>query len=184
MSKGKTSLVVKQDRNGVIKQVQKVDLFLKEFLSNGGNATEAAMTVFKMDNRSSAAVVGSRYLKEAKSTARVYMEKKGFTYGKLLELAMEKAMASKNTEWFDRLMKLGGYEDFMSKGTSGVNVNILTAGNQKDTFKGFVEEGEVLEGEILGVGEIDEDSGEDEDDEEIILDPTISSLIGEDNESN
>jgi hypothetical protein len=180
MSKGKTALVVKQAKNGAIKQVEKVDLFLKEFLANGGNATEAAMTVFKLDNRASAGVIGSRYLKEAKSTARVYMEKKGFTYGKLLELAMEKAMASKNTEWFDRLMKLGGYEDFMSKAKSDVNVNILTAGNQKDTFRGFIEEGEVLDGELLGSGRDEED----EDDEEDEIDPTISDLIGVNNEGN
>lgn len=176
----KRALVVKQAKNGAIKQVEKVDLFLKEFLANGGNATEAAMTVFKLDNRASAGVIGSRYLKEAKSTARVYMEKKGFTYGKLLELAMEKAMASKNTEWFDRLMKLGGYEDFMSKSTAGVNVNILTAGNHKDDFKGFIEEGEVLDGELVSSSNNDED--DDEDDEE--MDPTISNLIGVENEGN
>lgn len=172
-----TSLVLKKDRNGDIKQIEKRDLFLKELLVNGGNATEAAMTVFKLENRSSASVIGSRYLKEAKEAGRVYMEKKGFTYGKLLELAMEKAMASKNTEWFDRLMKIAGYEDFMSKSQSGVNVNILTAGNQKDSFKGFVEEGEVVDGEESTPVEVEVE-------EEDEIDPTIARLVGEDNESN
>lgn len=175
MAKGKTSLVVKEDRNGAIKQVQKVDLFLKEFLANGGNATEAAMTVFKMDNRASASVIGSRYLKEAKGTARVYMEKKGATYGRLLDIALEKAENSKNTEWWDRLMKLAGYEDFMSKAPTGVNVNILTASNQKDSFHGFVQEGEVLDGEVLGEGEGEDE--EDEPEEEYTLDPLIQSIM-------
>lgn len=180
MSKTKKALVVRENKNGAIVQTQKVDLFLEEFLKNGGNATSAVMSVFGLENKASAAVIGSRYLKEAKGLARVYMEKKGFHYGKLLDLAMEKAMASKNTEWFDRLMKLAGYEDFMSKGAGGVNVNILTAENSKSDFKSFIEEGEIVEGDAVQEGE-----SEEEPEEEDEIDPAIQSLIdGEDNESN
>lgn len=141
----KTALVVKKRKNGELQQVPKVDLFLKEFLANGGNATEAATKAFGLTNRSSAAVIGARYLKEARGAARIYLEHKGATYGKLLDIALEKAEKSKNTEWWDRLMKLAGYEDFMSKGKADVSVNIMTAQNAKNDFTGFIEEGEVVE---------------------------------------
>jgi len=150
-------LVVKQKRNGDLKQVNKLDVFLKEFLENGGNATMAVMSAFGVKNKASASVIGSRYLKQARGTARLMLEEKGATYGKLLELAWEKAQAAKNPEWFDRVMKIAGYEDFMSKNKGNVNVNILTAQNDKNDFKGFIEEGEIVEeGEIDG-DEVSED---------------------------
>lgn len=159
------ALAVRENKVGDIVRVPKVDLFLKEFLANGGHVTDAAMTVFKLKNRSSAATIGSRYMRQAKDLGRVFLEKKGATYGKLLEIALEKAINSKNTEWWDRLMKIAGYEDFMSKGGGAVNVNILTAQNDKNDFKGFIEEGEIIEAE------------EPEPEEEDEIDPTIQAIL-------
>lgn len=174
----KHALAVRENKNGDVVLTRKVDLFLEEFLRNGGNATEAAMTQFGLTNRSSAAVIGGRYLKQARGLARVYLEKKGATYGKLLDIAIEKATTSKNTEWWDRLMKLAGYEDFMSKG-GGVNVNILTAENSKNDFKGFVEEGEIIDGETVEAVTAEEEPEEieEEPEEEDEIDPTIQALL-------
>jgi len=52
---------------------------------------------------------------------------------------------SKSPEWWDRLMKLAGYEDFMTKKEPAVSVNILNA--QKDILKGYVQEVDVVDGE-------------------------------------
>jgi len=164
------SLNVREGRTGKIVQVEKVDVFLKEFLKNGGNATQAVTDAFGITNRASASVIASRYLKEAKATARLFLEKKGATYGRLLEIALEKATNSKNTQWWDRLMKIAGYEDFMSKASpGGVNVNILTAENRRDDFRGFIEEGEVTEAIMA---EVKEDE----------IDPELQKLLDGDGE--
>ncbi len=128
-----------------IKKIEKLDLFIESWLKHDGNATEAAMEVFDCKSRSVAASIGSEYLKKAKNLARIYMEKEGYTYGKMIKTAGRKMEMSKSPEWWDRLMKLGGYEDFMTKKDAGVNVNILNT--QKDVLKGYVTEVDVTEGE-------------------------------------
>lgn len=133
---------VKQNR---LKKIEKLDNFIKEWLKNGGNATEAASIVFSCKSRSVAASIGSEYLKKAKGLARIMMEKEGYTYGKMIKTAGRKMETAKGPEWWDRLMKLAGYEDFMSKKDVGVSVNILTA--QKEVIKKYVQEAEIIEGE-------------------------------------
>jgi len=118
--------------------------FLKEFVNNGGNATRAAMKVFKTSNYNSAASLGQYYLKSSRSAIRVYLEERGFTLGKLLDFLTKKMEESKTPEWFDRLMKLADYEDFFhreqSPGKSVVNI-IQT---EKDILNKYVD-GEVEE---------------------------------------
>jgi len=132
-----------QEKQSKIKKVEKLDLFINAWLKNDGNATEAAMQVFNCKSRAVAAAIGSEYLKKAKSLARVALEQEGYTYGKMIRTAGRKMEKSKSPEWWDRLMKMGGYEDFMTKKDAGVSVNILTA--QKDVLKGYVQEVEVVE---------------------------------------
>ena len=130
-----------------VKTTEKLDAFIEEWLKNDGNATEAALRVFNCKSRSVAKAIGSQYLKKAEGLARVYMEKEGFTYGKMIRTAGSKMEKSKSPEWWDRLMKLGGYGDFMSKKEASVSVNILNA--QKDVLKNYIQEVEVIEdGEI------------------------------------
>jgi hypothetical protein len=128
-----------------IDKVSKLDDFIEAWLKNNGNATQAAMEVFDCKSRSVAASVGSEYLKKAKGLVRLYMEEQGYTYGKMIQVAAEKMQKSKNTDWWDRLMKLGGYEDFMTKKEPAVSVNIMNA--QKDILKGYVQEIDVEEAE-------------------------------------
>ena len=134
------ALKKKQDS---LKKIEKIDLFIEEWLKNDGNATEAALKVFDCKSRSVASSIGTEYLKKARGLARVYMEKEGYSYGKMIRTAGAKMEKSKSPEWWDRLMKLGGYEDFMTKKEPSVSVNILNA--QRDVLKGYVQEIDVTE---------------------------------------
>jgi hypothetical protein len=147
--------VVKKNRTKKLQRVEKVkedvlaqrtstDLFLEEFLRNGGNATKAAQAVFNVSSIESAAAMGSQYLKKARSLARVYLDSKGYGYGKMLDTAIKKMEVSEEPAWFDRLMKLAGYEDFLSKGGGAPGVvNII------QTQKTLQEEFGFTEGEVV-----------------------------------
>lgn len=136
-----------------IKQVTKADLFLEEFLRNGGNATQAALVVFNCTSIESAASIGSQYLKNARAMARVYMEKSGYGYGKMLDIAAKKMEDSKNPEWWDRLMKMGGYEDFLTPQKAGVAVSFNLSQAHKTIASEYVD------GEVIT--EVDDESHED-----------------------
>ncbi len=97
-----------------ISLLPKWEQFLIEYLKNGGNGTAAAMIVFNCKSRESAQVLGSKYLKKSAPFVRAYLEQKGFTYGRFLEIAIEKMGESKKTEWWDRLMVMGGYNNFIT----------------------------------------------------------------------
>ncbi len=89
--------------------------FIIEYLKNGGNGTAAAMKVFNCKSRESAQALGSKYLKKSTPRVRAYLEQKGFTYGRFIEIAIEKMQKSKKTDWWDRLMAIGGYHNFISE---------------------------------------------------------------------
>jgi len=139
----KEKRIVHNAKQKQVKKIENLDLFIEAWLENDGNATEAAMKVFNCKSRSVAASIGSEYLKKAKSLARVYLEKEGYTYGKMIRTAGRKMEKSKSPDWWDRLMKLGGYEDFITKKDAGVSVNILNT--QKDVLKAYTQEIEFVE---------------------------------------
>lgn len=119
---------MKVNEKGQIILKEEMDHFLEEFIRNGGNATQAALTVKKTASISEAAALGTNYLKQAKALGRIYMEKQGYGYGKLLDVALEKMTTSDRTEWWDRIMKLNDYHDFVSKeprAAAPVNVNVI-----------------------------------------------------------
>lgn len=130
-------------KKGQIMVSLKMDLFLEEFLKNGGNATQAALAVFNCTSIMSAANMGNDYLKKAKSLARVYMEKQGFGYGKMLDVATQKMMQADKPEWWDRLMKLTNYADFITvnKKASPAVVNVIQS--HKDLVSSYIEGEEV-----------------------------------------
>lgn len=143
----KKTLMLKGEKvigNPELERERRLGLFVDEFARNGGNATKAAMFAFDLTNVKSANVAGSKVLAEVKGMAQLYLESKGVTYGKLLDKAVEKMDESKTTEWWDRLMKMAGYEDFISKGAGApVSVNII--GSQKDFISDYIQEGEIVE---------------------------------------
>ena len=123
-----------------------LDLFLKEFVKNGGNATLAVQMAFKIENEIEAAKKGTRFLKEATEKGRLMLEKKEMTYGRLLDVAIDRMGTSKAPDWWDRIMKIGGYEDFLSKGNNQqVAINIVQNQEKLREEFGFSEEGEVIE---------------------------------------
>ncbi len=132
---------------GKLEVVDKTELFMREFIKNGGNASQAALVVSPTTTLSSAGALGSYYLRQARKRGlmRTLIEKKGYDMGRLLDVAVEKMEKSKKPDWWDRIMKLADYEDFTSGAKAGggqVSVNIF--GAHKDITKDYIE-GEVVE---------------------------------------
>jgi len=136
----------KKKKQEVIKAISKFDLFLEEFIRNGGNATEAAWKVYNCKNRAVAATIGKTELQKAKDIGRVYMEAEGASYGKLLKVAIDKMADSKTPEWWDRLMKIAGYEDFLSKqkGVVGNPTIVNIIGREQRELASEYIEGEIV----------------------------------------
>jgi hypothetical protein len=138
---------IRKDK-GKLVVTPKMELFLKEYEANGGNGTEAALKVFHNSSRVSAANTASIYLKRAAYLGRFHMEKKGLTYSKLIDKAIQRMDNPKSMDFvplFDRMMKIAGYEDFLSKqGLTKATVNVLNV--QKKLMDEYVD-GEVIEDE-------------------------------------
>lgn len=144
---------VKKTASGEIIISDSVELFLLEFLKNGGSVGKAALTVGNFTSLKSAAVSGSRWLKEAKERGliRHALEKKGYSYGKMMDVALEKMEKSKKPDWWDRVMKMANYEDFITKDSStpNVNVNIPFFAAHKKIAEEYVTDADAEEGEIV-----------------------------------
>lgn len=143
---------LKHAANKIIpRKEEKLEAFLEEFMRNGGNATQAAIVVLKPKTVESAAVLGNYYLKQAKTLSMVYLEKKGYGYGRMLDIAAEKMLEHKTPEWWDRLMKIAGYEspffDRKPVGSGAPVVNIFQMHKKQQDEYGFAEEGEVVDDE-------------------------------------
>lgn len=91
--------------------------FMENLTRTNGNLTEAALLTVKCKNRPVARELGSKMFREAKELGlyRIFLEEKGYTLGRLIEIAAEKMEGSKKPDWWDRIMKMAGYEDFISK---------------------------------------------------------------------
>jgi len=140
----------KKKNKEIIKMTSKLDLFLEEFVRNGGNATEAAWTIYNCKNRMTAATIGRDQLIKAKDIGRIYLEKEGYSYGKLLKLAADKIELSKDPAWWDRMMKIAGYDDFISKGNktgpAPMIVNVIGQA-QKEMASEYIEGEEIKDEE-------------------------------------
>ena len=131
------------NEKGQIILKEEMDHFLEEFIRNGGNATQAALTVKKTASISEAAALGTNYLKQAKALGRIYMEKQGYGYGKLLDVALQKMSTSDRTEWWDRVMKLNDYHDFVSKEPKSAPVNVNVIQTHKNLTSEYIDAEEV-----------------------------------------
>lgn len=116
---------VREAKNGKLKEVRRMDLFLKEWLKNGGNATRAAEKIFNCKSLSVASAMGSAYLKRARTHGMIMLERKGITYEYLLEMAIQKAKESKDPHWWDRLMKIAGHERFVGEKEQANTTNVI-----------------------------------------------------------
>lgn len=128
---------------------QKVDMFLGEYMTNGGNGTRAVMSVFGIESRTTASALATRLIKEVPNIYGEYLAEKGVGLQKLMEIAIQKVEEDDDPRWWDRLMKLTGHMDIFSKDkgektTSNV-VNIISA--EKDILLKYKVNDE-LEGEF------------------------------------
>lgn len=139
--------IYKRDKYGIIKK-STFDLFLDEYAKNDGNATKAIQKIVGTKNYASATRLASYYLSKAREMGvfRTFLEKKGYGGGKLIDVAIQKMEESKTPEWWDRLMKISGYEDFLNTNQkSTIAVNILQTQEKLRKEYGF---SDVIEGEI------------------------------------
>ncbi len=150
----KTQIVARS--RGVPIVMDNVERFTREFLKNGGNVEQAALAVGQYTNKASARVCGARWLRKAKERGLVQnaLEKKGYGYGKLIDIALERMEKSKKPDWWDRIMKMADYEDFTSSGKQAgpnVNVNIPFFSAHRKLSEEYVEG--AVEGAVEGVEE-------------------------------
>ena len=138
-------------RGMTLAKQQRVAAFIREYTNNGGKITEAAMKVFKLTDRVRAQQIGSTYLKSAKNLpelTRVLLEEKGYGFGQFLDVAIAKMEASKGTEWWDRLLKMSEYADFISKpkeNSPAVNVTVFQT--HKNLTSEYIEDAEPVQEE-------------------------------------
>ncbi len=128
----------------------RVEAFMTEVVKNGGDPTAAAKTVFGCTTLGQASDLGYNMMKQAKVLGRALLASKGITYGKLLDIMIDRAYTSKKVDWMDRLMKIGEFHDFMPRNQAqGPAVNVNIVGNAKNDAKAFGFEPEVIEGEEI-----------------------------------
>ena len=130
---------------------QRIASFLREYTNNGGKITEAAMKVFKLTDRIKAQKIGTDYLKNAKNLpelTRVLLEEKGYGFGQFLDIAIAKMETSKTTEWWDRLLKMSEYADFLSKPKENAPaVNVTVFQTHKTLSSEYIEDAEPVPNE-------------------------------------
>jgi len=149
-----TTKGVVKTRSGLM-TVDKTIQFMDAYYKNGGNATEAALTVFDCSTRASASELGRKYLDKAQKRGLVaaFMENVGIGYNELIQHAFEMMKKSKNPGWWDRLMKEAGYakpaEGSNKVGPAKVAVNVYQA--HESIIDDYIE-GEVVEKEKIEDG--------------------------------
>ncbi|KAF0192484.1 MAG: hypothetical protein FD167_6020 [bacterium] len=124
---------------------KRLERFLNAYIENGGNITAAAQVAHPKATRHSASVIGSRYMKQGKEFIRALIETKGLTYGKMIDVAEKKMNIAKDPAWWDRIMKMAGYADFMPVKEKAQTPSIL---NIIQTQKKLI--AEYVEGDVEG----------------------------------
>mgnify|MGYP001561307769 CR=1 FL=1 len=126
----------------------RVETFLAEFIRNGGDPTEAANKAFGPLTHTQAARLGYQMMQESKIFGRALLASKGITYGKLVDIMIDRAYTSKKTDWMDRLLKIGNFHDFLPRNQAQGPAVINIIGDTKDDAKEFgFGGGEIIEGE-------------------------------------
>ena len=145
----KSLSVVDTTKGGQVLVMDSVEKFTREFLKNGGKVTQAAQQVGNFSTLASATSAGSRWLAKAKQRGliRNALERRGYGYGKLIDVAVRKMESSKKPDWWDRIMKMADYDDFINTNkdiasTSIQTMNIFAAHRKlsEDYVDGEVEE--------------------------------------------
>lgn len=90
----------------------KFNAWVEEWMSNGGNGVKSALKVYKTTNYSSAGAIASQNLKKLKNAGAIYLENKGITYTKMLDVALSNMAKAgeKNPVWWQEIVKHAGWE--------------------------------------------------------------------------
>lgn len=87
-----------------------VELFLdKSNNETFGNATRAALQAYNLDEEkqySSASDIGYKNMRKVENLGSMYAAKKGFGFGNLMDIAMNKAISTDNPGWWDRVAEM------------------------------------------------------------------------------
>lgn len=127
---------------------KKLEEFVEVLFNNGFNLTQAALTVYPTSSVISAGARGSQLFAQAKKHGMVQMamEKKGYGFGKMMDIALKNVETSRKPEWWDRLMRMGGFDDFIGTTDKAAQVSVNVIGLQKkqrDDF-GFADEAVIV----------------------------------------
>ncbi len=112
-----------------------------------GNKTESAMQAYDCKSRHDAGNIGYQNYKKLGGIASMYLETKGVTAGKLLDVAVAKLYESKNgggKEWWETIATLTGVKEpnnaqILVQNNTQVNNYDLNAPEVKDFNKKFEE---------------------------------------------
>lgn len=81
-----------------------------------GNFTQAALLVYALDESdpkqySTANAIGSQNYRKLKDIASLTLQKKGLTFGSLMDILMARAATSQSSTWWEITMEMMGYRD-------------------------------------------------------------------------
>src|SRR3990167_1518733 len=129
-----------------IARAKKAEDFLKAFIESDGNLTETGLKVFDTKDRGYAATAAGEYMKANQGFMRMFLEKKGYTLGWMLELLAKKAVEGRSADFIDRLFRIAGYGELQPpKYIPPTIININQTQKKLAREYGF-EEGEVIDG--------------------------------------
>lgn len=112
-----------------------------------GNKTQSALKAYNLDpvkQYHSAGQIGYENYKKLESFASLYLEEKGFTLPKLLDIATARALSTDNKAWWDELMIMTGNKKAIvpqnvTTNNTQININAAEAVNFNAKFKEFLE---------------------------------------------
>lgn len=98
-----------------LKQQRWLEAYFNKDSPTFGNSTKSAIYAYELDPKKQyyvAAQIGHENMKKHKNLGKIYLESKGLTYFKMLDIASKRMLTQdKSTAWFDRVMKHGDWVD-------------------------------------------------------------------------
>lgn len=110
-----------------VKYTKWVELFTSKDSKTYGNATQSALAVYDTESYSTASVIGHENLRKHKELAKLFLEREGYTYNKLMALGIEKVSKGKYQDW-ESFMKTIGYFPEKPEQPTAVTFDFATIG--------------------------------------------------------
>ncbi len=109
-----------------------------------GNKTKSAIRAYNLDpvkDYASAGSMGYQNFNKLQNVGTMYLDSKGITYPRLMDLAVSRMSESKTTAWWDRIMEQGGYkkpkEELQTVTNTQINNYNINGAEVKDFNKMF-----------------------------------------------